>query len=189
MQVIKLGKYLTLEEFCTSTKTYKKYADRIDPKPKNPETITAIKSLNQFIIDPIIDNFGRDRFKLTYGFCSPDLKRYLNKKDPVTGIKNGRIDPSRDQHMACEINSKGKYYCQRLGAACDFLIVNLDSNILVELILSQKLPFDSLYFYGKHKPIHISYGSQHKRDIWTFTTTGQPTKKGIKSWLELAQEI
>ena len=145
MQVIKLGKYLTLEEFCTCTKTYQKYFDRIDPKPKNPETITAIKALNQFIIDPIIDNFGRDRFKLTYGFCSPDLKRYLNKKDPVTGIKNGRIDPNRDQHMACEINSKGTYYCQRLGAACDFLIVDLDSHILVEWILSQKLPQIKMY--------------------------------------------
>ncbi len=189
MSIIKLGKYLTLEEFCTCTKTYKKYADRLDTNPQNPETIAAIKALNQFIIDPIIDNFGREKFKLTYGFCSPDLKKYLNKKDPVTGIKNGRIDPTRDQHMACEINSKGNYYCDRLGAACDFLIVNLNSNSLIDWILSKKLPFDSLYFYGTNRPIHISYGPQHKRAIWTFTETGQPTKKGISSWLELAKQI
>jgi hypothetical protein len=116
---------------------------------------------------------------LTYGFCSPDLKHFLNKKDPDTGIKNGRIDPARDQHMAHEVKQNGKYYCERLGAACDFLIVEFNSNELVKWILKQQLPFDSLYFYGKERPIHISYGPQHKRDIWTFTTTGQPTKKGI----------
>ena len=179
MQAIKLGKYLTLEDFCTCAQTYKKYAHQIEPTPKNPETISALKALNQFIIDPIIDYFGRDKFKLTYGFCSPDLKRYLNKKDPVTGIKNGRIDPTRDQHMAHELKRNGHYYCERLGAACDFLIVGLGSDRLVEWILSRKLPFDSLYFYGTDRPIHISYGPQHKRDIWTFTATGQPTKKGL----------
>ena len=181
MQTNYLGKHLTLEEFCTCTKTYQKYAINIEPFPKNPETITALKALNQFIIDPIIDYFSRDRFQLTYGFCSSDLKRYLNQKDPETGIKHGRIDPSRDQHMAHEINRNNRYYCQRLGAACDFLILDLDSNKLVDWILEQKLPFDSLYFYGKDKPIHISYGSQQKRDIWAFTATGQPTKKGIES--------
>jgi len=28
----------------------------------------------------------------------------------------------------------------------------------VEWILEQQLPFDSLYFYGSDRPIHISYG-------------------------------
>ncbi len=179
MQAIKLGKYLTLEDFCTCTQTYQKYATQIDPIPKNSQSINALKDLNQYIIDPVIKYFGKEKFKLTYGFCSTDLKRFLNKKDPNTGIKNGRIDPSRDQHMAHEIKQNGKYYCQRLGAACDFLIVDFDSNELVKWILKQQLPFDSLYFYGKERPIHISYGPQHKRDIWTFTPTGQPTKKGI----------
>ncbi len=186
---IKLGKYLTLFEFCHCSKTYQKYDREIDPLPKNPETIKAIEQLNQFIIDPIIDNFGRDRFKLTYGFCSPDLKRFLNKKDPITNIKNGRIDPSRDQHMAHEINKNGNYFCKRLGAACDFLIEDLDSKSLVNWILEKQLPFDSLYFYGSSRPIHISYGPQHKRDIWTFTASGVPTKKGIESWVKLATEI
>lgn len=89
MEVIEIGKYLTLEEFCTCTKTYQKYRDRIEPFPKNPETITAIKALNELIIDPIIACFGRDKFQLTYGFCSSNLKQFLEKKDPVTGIKNG----------------------------------------------------------------------------------------------------
>lgn len=189
MSAIKLGKYLTLTEFCQCSNTYKKYSESIDPLPKNPDTIAAIKELNQFIIDPIIDNFGKDIFKLTYGFCSPDLKRFLNKKDPITGIKNGRIDPSRDQHMGHEINKNGNYYCKRLGSACDFIIENLDSKILVDWILEQELPFDSLYFYGSNRPIHISYGPENKRDIWTFTAAGTPTKKGIEAWVKLAKKI
>ncbi|MEC4893671.1 MAG: hypothetical protein SAL07_25625 [Oscillatoria sp. PMC 1051.18] len=185
MQTTKLGNHLTLEDFCTCTKTYQKYADKIDPFPKHPETIPALQALNQYIIDPIIDYFGQDNFQLTYGFCSPDLRKYLDKKDPVTNIKNGIIDPKRDQHMAHEINRNGNYYCNRLGAACDFLIIGETSDTVVEWILTQKLPFDSLYYYGKSRPIHISYGSQHKRDLWTFTKTRQPTKKGLESWLQL----
>lgn len=189
MSAIAIGKYLSLAEFCQCSQTYQKYQQEIDPLPKNPESISAIKDLNQYIIDPIIDNFGRDRFKLTYGFCSPDLKRFLNKKDPISGIKNGRIDPTRDQHMAHEINKNGNYHCKRLGAACDFLVVNLDSKSLVDWILSEQLPFDSLYFYGLNKPIHISYGPEHKRDIWTFTSKGMPTKKGIEAWRDKAKNI
>ncbi len=189
MPSIKLGKYLILEDFCTCTHTYKTYSSKIDPMPKNPETILALQALNQWIIDPIIDNFAENKFQLTYGFCSPDLRRYLNQKNPITGIKNGRIDTSRDQHMAHEINRQGKYYCSRLGAACDFLISDCSSDRVITWILEQKLPFDSLYFYGNAKPIHISYGSQHKRDIWTFNATGQPTRKGIVTWLELAKQI
>lgn len=174
---LKLGKYLSLEDFCTCSHTYKIYADKINNLPKNPASIEALKKLNQFILDPIIDYFDQAKFKLTYGFCSPDLKQFLNKKDPLTGQKNGRIAPSIDQHMAHEINKNGKYYCGRLGAACDFLVLDLQSNHLINWILSQKLPFDSLYFYGNNRPIHISYGPQNKRDIWAFSPTGQPNKK------------
>lgn len=184
---MQVGKYLSLEEFCTCSQTYQKYSAKIDPYPKNPETISAIKALNSEIIDPIIDQFGKTNFRLTYGFCSPDLKRFLNKKDPETGIKNGRVDPTRDQHMGHEINRNGNYYCKRLGAACDFIIVNVDSEKVIDWIVSQKLPFDSLYYYGrtsagKHRPIHISYGSENKRSIWTFTAKGTPTRKGTEKW-------
>ncbi len=128
-----LGKYLTLQEFCTCTQTYRKYANRIDPYPKNlEETIPALEALCQHILDPVIDHFGRERFQLTYGFCSKDLKRFLSQKDLETGIKNGRVEPSRDQHMAHEKNRNGKYYCDRLGAACDFRIVGLGSDLTVD---------------------------------------------------------
>jgi len=193
-----LGQHLTLEEFCTCTQTYQKYADQIDPYPRNLEaTIPALQSLCQHILDPIINHFGRSRFQLTYGFCSIDLKRYLSQKDPQTGIKNGRVDPSRDQHMVHEKNRNGGYYCDRLGAACDFRIVGLESGRLVEWILEQQLPFDSLYFYGSDpcgiceaaRPVHISYGLQHRRDIWAFTTSGMPTRKGIEHWAEVVKRM
>lgn len=171
-----LGRYLTLEEFCTCTRTYRKYADHIDPYPSNPgETISALESLCLHVIDPVIDEFGRDRFQLTYGFCSKDLKWWLAKKDPVTGKKHGIATPSLDQHMAHEVNRNGRYYCDRLGAACDFRILDLPSNDLVDWIVAQGLPFDSLYFYGAHRPIHISCGPQHKSDIWAFTEQRTPT--------------
>ncbi|MBD2624953.1 hypothetical protein [Trichormus variabilis] len=185
---IKISKYLTLEEFCTCTQTYHKYAQNINPYPQNiSEVIPALQDLNQFIIDPIIDYFGREQFRLTYGFCSPDLKKYLEKKDPVTGQKNGRVAPNLDQHISYEINKNGKYYCARLGAACDFMIINIPSEQVIDWILQNKLPFDSLYFYSNQQPIHISYGIQHKRDIWTFNNSGIPTKKGIEEWIKLAK--
>ncbi len=181
----RLGKYLTLDEFCTCTRTYRKYADQINPFPKNiEETIPALRLLCQELAEPIIDEFGRDRFQLTYGFCSADLKRWLAKKDPVTGLKNGRVSPNLDQHMAHEVNRNGNYYCSRLGAACDFRITDLLSDELIEWIVSQRLPFDSLYFYGANRPIHISYGPQHKRAIWTFTKDGVPTRTSIEHWIE-----
>lgn len=190
MNEIQLGKFLTLTELCTCSQTYQKYRDRIDPFPQNlNETIPELCRLCDAILDPIIEHYGRDRFQLTYGFCSKDLKRYLERKDPETGRKNGRVAPAIDQHMACETNKNGKYYCSRLGAACDFYIIGEPSDRVVNWILDRKLPFDSLYFYGSDRPIHISYGSQHKRDVWTFTDRGQPTKRGIQAWVERARNI
>jgi hypothetical protein len=185
MHEILLGKYLTLQEICTCTQTYQKYADQVNPYPENPEeTIPALKALCEYILDPVIDHFGREQFRLTYGFCSRDLKRFLAQKDPQTGIKHGRVDPSRDQHMAHEKNRNGKYYCSRLGAACDFQIIGLESDRLVEWILEQQLPFDSLYYYGPDRPIHISYSQQIRRNMWTFTANGVPTRRGLEQWLE-----
>jgi hypothetical protein len=139
MTDVNLGKHLSLQEFCTCTQTYRRYVDQINPLPKNlTETIPALEALCQHIIDPVIDKFGRGRFQLTYGFCSADLKRWLAKKDPVTGQKNGRVSPNLDQHMAHEVNRNGQYYCSRLGAACDFRILDLPSDELVAWILAQK---------------------------------------------------
>ena len=166
LATIKLGNYLTLKEFCTCTNTFQKYSDNINPYPQNiEETLPVLSKLFENIIDPIIEHYGKDNFRLTYGFCSIDLKKYLAKKDPLTGEKNGRVAPQLDQHMALEVNSKNNYFCSRGGASCDFYIQNQPSDIVIDWIIEQALPFDSLYFYGSQKPIHISYGPEHKKYI------------------------
>ena len=168
---------MTLAEFCTCTQTYQQFADEIDPFPKNlEETLSALETLCQYIIDPVIDGFGRDRFQLTYGFCSADLKRWLAKKDPATGKKHGIATPSLDQHMAHEVNRNGRYYCDRLGASCDFRVLDLPSDALVDWVVAQGLSFDSLYFYGRDRPIHISYGPQCKQEAWKFTDKKTPIR-------------
>jgi hypothetical protein len=184
-QGTQIGKYLTLKEFCTCTQTYCKWADKIyNPYPENPDSLVAIRYLCDVIIDPVIDHFGRENFQLTYGFCSHSLQCWLNKKDPETGLKNGRISPKHDQHMAHEIKANGTYWCDRLGAACDFRIRDVGSDAVIDWILAMRLRFDSLYFYGDERPIHISYGPQQKRAIWTFGASGVPTRQGIEKWTD-----
>jgi Protein of unknown function (DUF4007) len=41
------------------------------------------------------------------------------------------------------------HFVTRLSAACDFWIVGLERERLVEWILEQNSPFDSLYYYGR----------------------------------------
>jgi hypothetical protein len=181
----KLGQFLTLRDFCTCTNTYKRFADQIDPYPQNPEeTIPSLAALCEHILDPIISEFGIARFKLTYGLCSPDLKKWLAKKDPVTGVKYGMTTPGGDQHMSHERNSKGGHFCARLGASCDFRILDFPSDDLITRIISRRLPFDAIYFYGPERPIHISHGPQNKRYICTFSNK-VPTLKGTEHWRKM----
>jgi hypothetical protein len=150
---------ISLKKFCTCTSTYQRHSHDIDPYPWQPESHDAIANLFTHLLDPIIDHFGGERFILTYGFCSVDLKKFLEKGRNQTCAKV-------DQHCAHEVNSRGKLICDRLGAAADFRILDVKSNILVEWIQQTGLPFDSLYYYGCDRSIHLSYGPQHKRHIW-----------------------
>ncbi|MFG6104392.1 hypothetical protein U2F10_19170 [Leptothoe sp. EHU-05/26/07-4] len=60
---IRLGRYLNLEEFCTCTQTYRRWSDSIEPFPKNlEETIPAVQALCNYIIDPVIDQYGQTQF-------------------------------------------------------------------------------------------------------------------------------
>lgn len=181
-----LGKYLTLEEFCTCTQTYQRFSDQIDPWPGQDESVEALQDLNQHILNPVIDAFGYTGFRLTYGFCSVDLKKFLARRDPTTGEKYGHVDPSRDQHMAHEKNRSGRYYCSRLGAACDFRVEGVGSDRILDWLLENSLPFDSIYYYGPSRPLHISYGPEHKRAMWAFSAAGTPTRRGLERWLTKA---
>lgn len=91
---------------------------------------------------------------LTYGFCSPELSKQIP----------GRIDPKRDQHAAYELNRRGKPICERLGAAVDFLVED-ECMLEVAQWVAFNTSFDRLYFYGADKPVHVSFGPNHDRQI------------------------
>lgn len=172
-------KYLNLDEFCTCTQTYKRYKNLIVPYPQNPDSIGAIENLFTQLLNPIIDHFGFENFQLTYGFSSVDLIKFLNCKDPATRQKNGRIHPTVDQHAAHERHN-GKYICKHLGAACDFFFKGIDSGQVTRWIV-ETLEFDSLYFYGCNRPIHLSYAETNKRATWTFTDKNTPIKLKLQA--------
>jgi hypothetical protein len=177
---IRLGKFLDLEKFCTCTMTYQAYQDHIDPYPKSEESILALQELCMQILDPIIEHFGEEQFELTYGFCSVDLKRYLERKN-ANGQRNGRVAPRVDQHMSCELKLDGELYCKHQGASCDFRIVGIDSKTITQWIVDQALPFDSLYYYGPERPIHISHGQRFRKALWGFSERGIPARLTLKN--------
>ncbi|WP_082803724.1 hypothetical protein [Anabaena sp. 4-3] len=154
-----------IEELCTCSETYAKYSHLINPYPENPESERSLESLHTSIITPVINKFGQENFKLTYGFCSKDLLKFLRRE-------KSRICVKTDQHLAHEINSRGKYYCHHLGAACDLQIMGIDSRKVI--IFLKTLNFDSIYYYGQHKPVHVSWSSTPRRKIWEFTPQNTP---------------
>nr|WP_093027865.1 DNA phosphorothioation-associated putative methyltransferase [Thiocapsa roseopersicina] len=144
------GRFLTYRQLieCGETQAATGLANR----PEQPESYTALCDLATQILDPVIEYFGMIR--LTYGFCSAPLAKAIA----------GRIDPKRDQHAAHEVNRLGRPICPRLGAAADFLVE--DENMLeVARWVVAETPFDRLYFYGDDKPIHVSYGPEHSRQV------------------------
>lgn len=143
------SQYFSFEQLilCGETLTRTK----IDNLPKQPETWEALSQLATKILDPVYKQFGP--LQLTYGFCSPQLSRLIVKN------KHPHIAPAIDQHCAHEVNSNGKIICNRLGAACDFIIEDKSTDMkTVATWISDNLTFDRMYYYGQHSPIHISYG-------------------------------
>jgi|GEM_PF-255001 len=184
----KLSRYINLTDFCTCTNTYNEFEYQINSYPERYESYLAIRALCQNIIDPVIDHFGEERFQLTYGFCSKDLKKYLIRKNPESGKPYGRVSPDIDQHMAMELNSNGKLFCKHEGAACDFKIEGLSTNKVIDWVVQAKLPFDMIYYYGPARPFHISYGPKNRRGIYTFLKSGPPSKKGCEKWIEAVKK-
>jgi DNA phosphorothioation-associated putative methyltransferase len=111
--------------------------------PKEPDSYTALYELASKVLDPVIDYFGM--ITLTYGFCSPQLGKMIR----------ARIAPKLDQHAAHEKNRNGCFVCERLGAACDFIVDDEDMEDVAEWVF-RNTPVDRLYFYGKERPIHVS---------------------------------
>ena len=112
--------------------------------PKEPDSYTALLELARNVLDPVIEYFGM--IKLTYGFCSPELAKQIP----------GRIAPELDQHAAYEKKRNGKYVCERLGAACDFIVLDEDMEAVAGWI-SENTHFDRLYLIDGSHPIHVSF--------------------------------
>ncbi|MCG5531017.1 DNA phosphorothioation-associated putative methyltransferase [Halorhodospira halochloris] len=148
------GSFLTFRQFIECGETWHRLAAEqgIDNRPQQPESWNALLDLAEQVLDPVIDWFGM--IHLTYGFASAQLTKHIP----------GRIDPKRDQHAAHEINRRGNLICPRLGAAVDFIVEDEDMWEVAEWIAANT-PFDRLYFYNTERPIHVSYGPEHNRQI------------------------
>ncbi len=144
------GQYLTFRQLIECGETQER--TELQNLPKQAESYNALYDLAAQVLDPVIDYFGM--IKLTYGFCSQQLAKEIP----------GRIYPKLDQHAAHELNRFGRLICQRLGAAVDFFIEN-ESMLEVAQWVVTNTPFDRLYFYGDDKPIHVSYGPNHDKQI------------------------
>jgi DNA phosphorothioation-associated putative methyltransferase len=155
-----------LDEACGENFTFRFFIEcgetqeRIQLKnlPLNPATYNALHDLATQILDPVVEYFGAIR--LTYGFCSAELGRHISK----------RVAPKLDQHAACEVGPRNVPICNRLGAACDFIVDDEDMQEVVDWII-ENLPFDRLYFYGAHRPIHVSFGPQNSRAAYQLIET------------------
>ena len=90
--------------------------------------------------------------RLTYGFSSKELSKEIH----------GRIAPDLDQHACHELKRGGRPICNRLGAAVNFIVEDEDMGQVADWIIAN-LPFDRLYFYGRDRPIHVSYGPENNR--------------------------
>ena len=144
------GQYLTYRDLIECGETQSE--TKIENTPKEFESFCALYDLATHILDPVIDYFGMIR--LTYGFCSPEL----SKKIP------GRVAPELDQHASYELKKSGKPVCSRLGAAIDFIVEDEDMHEVAVWVI-ENTDFDRLYFYGRNKPIHVSFGPDNTGQI------------------------
>lgn len=128
----------------------------MDNLPKHEASWQSYAALANKLLDPLVDTFGMPQ--LTYGFCGHSLRCTI-KQQPSPGIA-----PALDQHAAYELNHLGKPICARLGAAVD-LIYTDQSSLVIGNWLAEHTPFDRLYLYGPDRPLHISYGPEHNRQI------------------------
>ena len=154
-----------LESLFTCSNTYAKYSEFINPYPDNPDSVRSLYLLQSKIILPTKNKFGTENFKLTYGFCSKDLKKFISRD-------KSRVCFEIDQHMSCEVNSKGNYFCRHRGAACDFQVLGTDSKKVISFL--RNLDFDSIYYYGSDRPIHVSWSETPRRKIWEFSPQNTP---------------
>ena len=108
------------------------FNSKISNRPKQIESYNALRDLSVLVLDPTVDWFGS--LKITYGFCSFELSKIIKK----------RIAPKLDQHSSYELNSRGKFICERVGAAVDFIVEDEDMFEVANWVFNNT-PVDRLY--------------------------------------------
>lgn len=116
-------------------------------EPEHPSSRSALEDLIAEILLPIYRKYPN--IKITYGFTSATLKKYIAKHSP-----NGTA-PTLDQHASYELNNAHNPICDRGGAACDFIVPNIATSEIVRFIV-EHLNYDRIYYYGNDKPLHVS---------------------------------
>lgn len=136
------GVHFTYRDFIACGETHERTG--LENRPQQADTYTALYDLAKHVLDPVVEYYGMIR--LTYGFCSQALAREIPS----------RIAPELDQHAGHERKKNGKPICERLGAACDFLVEDEDMEE-VAIWVFDNTNVDRVYVYGKDRPIHVSY--------------------------------
>ena len=162
----KAGKHFSFRDFIECGDTWRENAcesSTIDNRPAQEASWLAISQLATVVLDPIANEYGK--LSLTYGFCSQTLSRFISKKP------NAGIAPQVDQHASCELNTKGNAICRHRGAACDFFIPDRETQMdKVALWIASNLQFDAMYYYGRDRPLHISWGPAMRQMVVVMKT-------------------
>ncbi|GAA6185583.1 hypothetical protein NBRC116595_28310 [Aliiglaciecola sp. NS0011-25] len=153
--------------------------------PRAIETKRFLEYLIAEILIPVERQFGN--IKITYGFTSKELARYIAKFSPQGTA------PKLDQHAGCEINSNENTVSKRSGCACDFIVSNY-SMIEVTRYIVKTLNFDRLYFYGEQRPIHVSVNDAPVKHLQVMGESKlgrrHPSKKAFgEAAIKLAEEL
>ena len=136
----------------------KKHHISIDNSPKEVESIKSILMLVETVLIPVSKKFGE--IKITYGFVSPELNRYIQRNS------SSGTYPSTDQHAASELNQANNQICNRQGLACDFIVNGYEKQVgQIMLFIVNNLDFDKIYYYGNDKPLHVSVGHKSEKHL------------------------
>ncbi len=63
-----------------------------------------------------------------------------------------------------ELNRRGNPVYPRFGSAVDFIVDDEDMLEVARWVVANT-PFDRLYFCGVDRPVDVSYGPEHKRQV------------------------
>ena len=149
----------------------------LDNLPREQDTVQALASLAKAILDPVTQHFERP--KLTYAFSGPTNIAKITRN----------IAPRVDQHASFERQRNGKRICAFDGAAADFQVRGRASTMVTQYII-EELDFDAIYFYGKNRPIHVSWSQSPRKLVveMKFNTAYQrhfPVRRTPERFLEL----